>query len=284
MDKSATALTQRLGNIEISEELRRQILPYADKETLVVVNPNVAAVITPRSEWGSSGGIGRYDQVRVFCGSQSAMQEWQYRDRYSESADRPLLAVDGLGEVKVSERDNKVVVEVELVNNHRGRTTRTATFTFDQSKETVVRVLSAEEQAIFSTKVEQEMARIMVEFEQQRALKPQMRASYPEGTAFVGAPSHRSYRPPSIKQTKFRYDIGVAAFVTDEQIGHKETNPMIRYELYVLTFGNEKAESKARDHGCSYEGGAFLTILEIEPDRIVINTNSGKKTILLGQP
>ena len=270
-------LNERLGETVISDELRRQILSHADNKSLVIASSDVAAVLTSRSEWGSSGGIGYYDQVRVFCGSQADMKEWQWRDRYSASNDKPWLSVHGIGEVKVSEKDNKVNVEVELVNNKHGK--RTATYTFDPPKPTAVKTLSVDEQATFTAQVEKEMARVMAELNRMWEFKPKMVNSHPMGMGV--SDGYVPYRRPSIKQREFHPEIGVAAFVTEEQIDHRVSDPQIRHELYVLTAGSEKAKREAEDHGYDREGGAFLTILEIGAERIVINAKSGKVTIAL---
>lgn len=273
-------LAEQLGDMVVSEELRRQILPHANNKSLVIASPDVAAVLTSRSEWGSGGGIGYYDQVRVFCGEQVVLKEWQWRDRYSSSNDRPSLAVHAIGAVKVSENDKEVNVEVELVNNHYDN--RTATYTFDSPKPTATRTLSEDEQAAFTAQVEKEVARVMSELNRLWECKPKMIASHPAGmTMPTNTPTYVSYRRPSIKQREFHPEIGVAAFVTEEQIDHSLSDPQIRHDLYVLTAGGEKAERKAEDNGYGREGGAFLTILEVGTERVVINTKSGKATIAL---
>lgn len=130
LKEQSVMLVERLAGEVISEKLRQQILPYAGNNSLTIASPDVAVVLTSRSVYGSGGGgIGYYDQVHVFFRSHAIMKEWQWRDRYSESADKPWLAVHAIGTVKVSEKDNEVHVEVELVNNHHGN--RTATYTFD---------------------------------------------------------------------------------------------------------------------------------------------------------
>jgi hypothetical protein len=276
-----TKLTKRLDKTQISDDLRTKILKYADDASLKIVNPDIAVVQDSRSEWGSSGGIGYYDQIRVFYGNQSSMQEWQWRDRYSASNDKPWLRIDSIGKVKVSEEKGKVIVEVELVNKKYDN--RTATFTFDIKKVTTMRKLSADDQVAFSTRVEEEISRIMSELERLWDLKPQMVASYPaEASMPMGTPSYVPYRRPSIKQQEIHAEIGVAAFVTEEQIDHRVSDPQIRYELYVMTGKNKKAERKAEDHGYDKrEGGAFLNILEVTSDHIIINTKHGKSTIAL---
>jgi hypothetical protein len=269
-------LAERLGGKVVSDELRRQILPYVDNESLVFVSHDVAAVRDERHEYGSSGGVGMYDQVRVFCGSQSETQEWQWRDRYSASNDRRDLAVHSIGAVKVSKKDNRMVVEVELVNRNYGN--RTATYTFDPPKAAATRMLSAEEQAAFAARVEKEVSRIMADLNRLWECKPQM----PNRHSSSMSDGYVPYRQPSIKQREFRPEIGVAAFVTEEQIDHKASDSQIRYELYVLTVKGETAVCKAEDHGYDRrEGGAFLTILEVASEHVSINSKSGKQTIKL---
>ena len=256
-----------------NENLRRQIMPYVENDSLNIVNSDVAVVITSRSEWGSSGGIGYYDQVRVFCGSQSNMREWQWRDRYSASNDEPNLRIDSIGTVNLSEQDGRVVMEVELVNNKYGN--RTTKFVFNSQKTAVMRTLSPEKQSDFSALAEREITRIMAELNQMWECKPRMVSAHPmSGDGYI------SYRRPSVKQKEFRPEIGVAAFVVEEQIDHRGSDPQIRHELYVVTTG-EKAECLAEDHAYNSEGGAFLTILEINLERIVINTKRGKRVIAL---
>jgi len=268
-------LAEKLGGRTISEELRQQIIPYADNKSLVIVSPNIAVVQTFRSEWGSSGGIGYYDQVRVFCGSQSEMREWQWRDRYSASNDKPWLAIDEIGNIKISEGE-KVTVEVELVNKKYGN--RTVTFTFDPPKpdtSDTSRKLSEEKQKLFLVKVEEEILKIMNELNRLWECKPKMLNPY----STTRQDSEIPYRQPFIKQKEVHPEIGVAAFVTAEQIDHRGTDPQMRYTLFVVTEDNKQAEAKAEDHGYEREGGAFLKIIEVTAEHFVINTKEGKKTI-----
>jgi hypothetical protein len=266
-----TKLAERLSDTAVNEELWRQILPHTDNKSLVIARPDVAIVLTSRSEWGSNGGIGYYDQVRVFCGSQADMKEWQWRDRYSEKDDKPWLAVHAIGAVEVTEKDNKVNVSVELINNQHSN--RTVTYTFNPPKQSAVQTLSVNEQAAFKIQVEKEVARVISELNLLWECKPKMLSD--------SSPDYVPYRQPSIKQIEIRPEIGVAAFVTEEQIDHRVRDPQIRHKLYVLIAGSEMAKSKAEDHGYNHEGGALLTILEIERKQIVFKTKDGKKIIKL---
>lgn len=266
--------TERFGGVEISDELYAQILKHADDSTLTISAPNVAAVVTSRSEWGSSGGIGYWSGVRVYYGAQSDHQEWQWRDRYSASNDRPYLSIHGLGAITVIENDDNVEIKIELKN--RNDSSRSATFIFEKKEVVPVRTLSADEQAKFLATVQSEQQRIMAELERMWGFKSPMVATGP------GWPSgYQPYQRPRMKQIEVKAEIGVAAFITEEQIDHRVDDPQMRFEMYVVTAGDEKAECKAEDHGYVREGGAFLTILEVTADTVTINTKTGKRTISL---
>lgn len=120
------------------------------------------------------------------------------------------------------------------------------------------------------------MARIMEEMKDLHKRKSTMPSDMPGGSGYI------SYQPPRVKQREFRIDIGVVAFVVEEQIDHRVTDRQMRHELFVLTDKDEKAERKAEDHGYTRsEGDAFLTILDIKRNSITINTKGGKQVIEL---
>jgi len=268
--------TERFAGVEISDELYAQILKHAADSTLTISGPDVAAVVTSRSEWGSSGGVGYWSGVRVYYGAQSDHQEWQWRDRYSADNDRPYLSIHGLGAITVTDRDGKVEIKIELKNRTGSRST---TFTFEKKEAVPVRTLTVDEQAAFIALVQAEQQRIMTELERMWGFKPDMIASTP------GWPSGRQpYQRPRMKQSEVRAEIGVAAFITEEQIDHHAGgDPQIRFEMYVLSAGDVKAECKAEDHGYGREGGAFLSILDLTAEAVTVNTKAGKRTILLAK-
>ncbi|MFA6198141.1 MAG: hypothetical protein WC734_03240 [Patescibacteria group bacterium] len=274
LEAQKAKLAERFAGVEISDELYAQILKHAVDSTLTISSPNVAAVVTSRSEWGSSGGIGYWSGVRVYYGAQSDHQEWQWRDRYSADNDRPYLSINSLGAITVIETGGKIEITVELKNRTGSRTT---TFIFEKKEALPVSTLSTKKQAAFLAVVQSEQQRIMAELERMWGFKPQMIASTPGSTS-----GYRSYQRPNMKQSEVRAELGVAAFITEEQIDHHPGgDPQIRFEMYVLTVGDTKAVCKAEDHGYGRDGGAFLAILEVTADQVVINTKSGKQTISL---
>jgi len=281
--KAADVATQ----IRIEESLKgqtvsldtRAYLATVSASDLKVVDPDTLVFLGSRSEWGSSGGIGYFAQVTAYYRGQTDMQEWQWRDRYSASKDKPWLSVHGIGRVTASEKDGKVQLEVELVNNQHGN--RKTSFTFNKAKELpTVKRLPAKDQEIFAANVEKEIARVLEELERLWGYKPQMAASYPAGMSMpMGTPSYVSYQQPMVKERKIRADIGMAAFVTVEQIDHRGSDPQIRFELHVMKFGEEKSRSLCEDHGYGSEGGAFLVIQDINQEAITVNSKAGKQVI-----
>lgn len=131
-ERQNSRLEELLGGRRISEELRRQILPYADEDSLVIIPPDVAVVLTRHSRWGSRGGIAYTHQVHVFYKDQVDTKGWRWRDPHDPRNDVPELAVHGIGAVKVEKANNKVVVRVELVNRRFGN--RTVSFVFCQQE------------------------------------------------------------------------------------------------------------------------------------------------------
>jgi hypothetical protein len=266
-------LDKILGDKVISDKLRHQLTSSSFRmDSLVVENADVAVAQGSRSEYGSTGGVGYFDQVRVFYGDQSKMQEWQWRDRYNARNDRHDLCVHSIGAIKVSEDDNSVSIEVELVNRDRG--SRYTTFKFDKSKTQSQHILSASEQAAFQAKTKNEEERVLGDLNAMWKNKGKMLDER--------SGSYVPYRRPSIKNSECHPEIGVSAFITEEQIDHRVMDPQIRYELHVLTAGKDKVVTLAEDHGYDKgDGGAFITIVELTQDHIIINTKGGKQTIAL---
>lgn len=224
--------------------------------------------IDSRSEYGSSGGIGYYSQVHVSYGSQKQMKEWQWRDRYSASNDKPWLHVYAIGEVKISEEETQTVIEVELLNRENG--SRWATFVFDRKAiETKVKELSLEDQSEFRTKLGFEIKRIM-------DWKQSLRDRCPRESG-AGC-----YSSPQIKKQVNLQEVGIAAFIIESQIDYFGDDRQMRLELYVFRHGNDEAKLLAEEHGYNKrEGGAFLVIIDMTAEHILINTKGGKQEIKL---
>lgn len=124
-------LKNKLGNAEISEELMERLLPYADNKSLVVVNRDIAVVMTPCSEYiPTIDSNAHLHQVHVFYGHKTAMLEWKYSVGNEPSDNKPWLMVDGIGEVWVKEEKHIMNVKVELINNQHDN--RVAHFRFDK--------------------------------------------------------------------------------------------------------------------------------------------------------
>jgi len=258
-----SAIDKEIGDVKVSDSLRQQLMPYLGK-TIKIVSPDIAFVVTSRSEYGTSGGCGYWSQLRCLFYGEEELQEWQWRDRYSASNDKPWLSVQGLGEIKTCTNGGSVNVEVELVNRQGNRWTK---FSLDISK-AKAKFLSDSEQSAFSAKIVEEQANIMKELETLHKKRP---ALMPDG------PGKRSYyTEPRLKQSVVRVEIGLAAFVMEEQIDHHSDDRQMRDSLFVFRNGQEHAQMKYEDHGYDRNGGAFLTIVSLTPDRIVINTNGGK--------
>ncbi|KKS30466.1 MAG: hypothetical protein UV60_C0008G0028 [Parcubacteria group bacterium GW2011_GWA2_43_11] len=150
--------------------------------------------------------------------------------------------------------------------------------TVQEDKTTSIRILSSEEQALFFIQAERNIAHVM-RMLNQYFWKHKPKMLNPRSVS--AADRYISYRRPRIKQQVSRPEIGVSAFVTVEQINHWRGEPQLQYYLYVLTARSGVPERKVVDQGYELEGDATISILEVEQEYIVINTKSGKMTILL---
>jgi len=237
---------------------------------VVVINPNVFLWLTDRSEYGGSGGIGYFDQVHAYFYGQTQMIEYQWRDRYSASKDRPWLKVNSLENPTISIGRKVATVNVTLVNNQGKRSEQ---FIFEKKKKVPAIVeLAADEQIVFKAKVRESVKSVMSRLEELWQLKPTMLSMH----------GYVPYRRPSVKQIVILESIGVAAFVTEEQIDHRGDDPQVRYELYVMTHKDSSPRLIAEDHGYEKrEGSKVVAIVELNQDSVLVNTADGKKTFAL---
>ena len=80
----------------------------------------------------------------------------------------------------------------------------------------------------------------------------------------------------------FGFFIGIAAFIIESQIDYFGDDRQMRLELYVFRHGNDEAELVVEDHDYNKgEGGAFLVIIDMTPEHILINTKGGKQEVKL---
>ena len=95
-----------------------------------------------------------------------------------------------------------------------------------------------------------------------------------------GMPQEVSYKRPSVKQKSIPTGLGLAAFVLEVQIDHFISDAQVRYEVYVMGHQDLQAKQVFEDH--SYErreGSALVTITNLNPAGIELNTRNGKRTI-----
>ncbi len=236
-------------------------------EEIKVVEPDIAIIKTCRSEWGRTGSIGYFDQITVYYHGKTETQEWQRRDRWSANNDRPWLSIHGIGDVKVQVENGGVKIEIELINRRYGN--RWARFACEKVEQEQI-VLTEQEREKFKRQVDLEINKEMDKGQPQKYY-----SSY-------WAPAYVQYSPRIIiKEKIIRADIGIAAWVTEEQqIDNWLSMPQMRYKLYVMKYG-EEPKVVLEDHSYEYEGSAVIAIVSLEVDKVVANTRHGKKTIEL---
>lgn len=245
------------------------LLKNGGSNSIAVANPDVFVWLTDRSEHGNSGGCGYFDQVHAYYFGQTKMEEYQWRDRYSADRDKPWLKVNSLENATVTLEGTKATVKVTLVNNDSKRPEQ---FTFEHKEVPAVVELTAEEQATFNQKVAEAIKTVMSRLEELWHLKPMM----------IGTHGYVPYRRPLVKQNVTRANLGVAAFVTEEQIDHRGSDPQTRYELFVMTHKDATPKMVIEDHGYERrEGSNVIAIVELNQDSVLVNTVNGKKTFKL---
>ena len=262
--------TDKLDGLVISEGAKGWLNTLRGFSNVVAPSPDVVVCVTNRSEYGGSGGIGYFDSVRVYYHGQTQMKEWQWRDRWSASNDRPWLSIHEIGKIDVSVSEGKATVTVE-VKNRDPRGNRSAVFTFEHKEETTVQTLSESDQQAFTAKVDAEMDRIMAHLNKMWKLKPTMldlRGNY------------AAYYQPKVKEQIVRANIGLAVFVTEEQIDARDGHRQMRYELYVMTSEDTQSRRLAEDHAYEpREGSGVIAIVDVNRDKITINTRHGQREL-----
>jgi hypothetical protein len=211
-------LEELLGEAVISGQLWEAFLELMEETApsiIAVAEPDIAVCLTSRSQYGGSGGIGYFDQVRAYYHGSWQMAEWQWRDQYSQSRDRHDLCVNGFGKLEVTTVEGTVNLRVELEN--RKYRNRWHTFKFSEivpEAASASPVLTEEEQKVFADAVDAEMGRVQAELDRLWKCKPQMMANPALGPT-VGS-GYVAYQQPRIKQERIKIRFGVAAFVTEE--------------------------------------------------------------------
>lgn len=278
-DKKMKEFKEMLEGKNVGDRALR-FLKKLDKEkgindiAVCKADPEAVAALTSRNQWGMSGGIGYYDQVRLYYHGQTEMVEFNWRDQYSAANDRPRLKVNSIGGLTISASGEKVRVSVKLKNSYGTRTHSFKVSPAEPPAETDG--LSADQSKKFKAAVNAEVERIKAELLRLWEFKPKMMASYPgSGTGYV------KYRTPLVKTPEFNGP--VAAFVTIEQIDHDCSDPQMRYELRVMRFGEEHSEVYFEDHAYEKREGrsAGIAIVTIGKNTITVSTDDGIKEVPL---
>lgn len=261
-------------------EFLREMNPSSLKLEAIDTKSKTLVLGGSRSEYGSSGGIGYFSRVIVWSNGQSQEKEYQWRDRWSASNDKPQYHFNNLKIKAIKKEGSTLNLDVEANPDKKYRPT-VANFSFEiTGVEEKLKTLSKEEQVEFKNYVEQEIEKIVTEKMKMWENKPQMPATYPAGmTMPAGTPSYVSYNQPSLTNKAVSLKNGLGAFIVKEQIDHRASDPQFRYELYV-TRHDKGTNMEYEDHAYQKrEGDASITGLRILKGKVVFSTREGKKEI-----
>lgn len=271
---------ESVGDAEISDVNLAALAQFRQNgnwpESTTVVSPDLVICTARRHLNSGSAGMGYFSQVHVWYKGQAEMKEWQWRDCYSADRDRPELSVHGIGQVVVKPMiglDVKAVeVRIELLNKRHG--SRHTVFTFEDKEANTFPELSEQEQAEFANTFQTEMDRVLSDLEERWTWKNQMFTSQ----------GYVSYERPAIQQSVLDAKHGIGAFVTKEQIDHREGgNRQTRFELLIMKAADDKSRQIFEDHGYEKtEGARAISIISLAPDCIQVGTHGGPKSINIG--
>lgn len=250
--------------IELGTEVREQLERYLEEkpyyEILTAINDDLVILVNKRSA-NTGCGMSYYDQLHVFFRGQRKMQEWRWRDGQSYSGDRPDLRIHGIGQTKIDENNGKTVMTIELKGP--GGSKRSAIFEFKPVTTPNEKLFSEEEQRAFVESADTAFDKVMIRLKEGDTYKLDHYLSSRERS--------RSIYPK----------IGVATLLTEEQIDHLVSDRQMRVALFVFKADSGEARQITEDHGYGREGGAFLSIVEVEKDKIIVETKGGKMSFNL---
>lgn len=124
--------------------------------------------------------------------------------------------------------------------------------------------------------IQQLMADLMERWER----RPMMVADYGDREMPPGTPTYVPYRQPEVVQTVVEARLGLAAFVTAEQIDHLVDDPQMRYAVWLVKVG-EETRMIFEDHAYQRRErrSATVTIVELQEDSVVLSTDEGQRVV-----
>ena len=281
--KAKEKLALLIGEVKLSLEtencLLEMLLRDGELWGATVFDSNTIALVSGRSEWGSSGGIGYYSQAVMIFQGQSEITEWCYRDRYDSRKDNWGLCIEKIGQIKTEQKGEKIWFRVELLNKGKSRWTEFSfAFRAELSNATL---LSTEDQIVFRKQIDEAISLLLKAKEDRWFGQPEMlRHSEVSGQLFPGESIYVKYQKPSLQRKVVLEHLGLAAIVLVEQIDHRLSDPQLRYELYGLKFGHLESIQLLEDHSYDRaEGNAMISVIDLNSREIKIRTREGIKQI-----
>ena len=252
-----------LGFIEELEIYQIKSADYNSKEGVIVY-------VDERSEYGASGGIARFSQIKLWVNGATDMKEFQYRDRYSASNDN--YAYD-FKEVKILDIEriskNQLSVRVQAKPGNKSFSPIEIEFSIEVSEQEI---------SVRTTKEEREKFLAFFEKTKEDVLKsyPKSNQTYFKKPLFNGDFSgHMQFPEPSISLSESKPKQLIGIFVTKEVIDAKVDILQTRYRLYLVD--GKSYKEIYEDHAYSSEGDASIIGVEISGKKVAFTTRDGRK-------
>lgn len=244
-------------------------------EDCVLASPEIAVIASARHDYSSGGGVARYSILRVLYKDEVQMKEWQYCDKWSHLKNRWDLMILNIGETKVKEVSEEIMVRVQCLPP-KGHAPRLESFKF-KKKDDVAMVAHMElpenMQEEFKQWAGQERSRIL----------NQMLKIWKQNTRIVLTPHGKeSYAQPRIKEVRFIKAIGIGVIITEEQIDFDQLgNPQMQQKALVLKWKDRTVEMACEEHNQYIRGSANIDIISISAKEVIFGTQSGQKIVSL---
>jgi len=205
------------------------------------IDNKLLAYVDERSEYGSSGGVGRFSQVVLWADGKEYKKEYQYRDRYSESNDDYKFNFREVKIKSVEKQGDSLHVEIEAIPGKSYGSTNVEFKAVETNTETLPE-LSDNDFEEFEDSVQSQIDDIL----EKKAAKHEGMTHFDRDIGH-----HVEWEKPQVIDKVINKE-GFAAFVVNETIDYGSpidtAMPQVRSELYVMKQGDQKPTEVAQDH------------------------------------
>jgi hypothetical protein len=225
LERRENLLSKEVCGFEITDDLRKQLLPYArkgmefDNREIKIISPEVAFITT--EYYGDTPANSKaccWNTIRCFYNNQNKLRKWMLLNQVDNCCAHTIrafhLRITQIGKVEISTdpKDNeRILIEVELINDEGN--SRSEIFDFDKTEVFESGRLSDTKQQLIYEATKKRIDEYV------HQLRGRLCSAYNIGRS-----------EPKLIQQLIRPDMDVCIFVTREDAGY--TNPC--YVVYAI--------------------------------------------------